>query len=140
MKIKIQNKLQNALKSKNLNEANVYRNILSKIIEKEKEKGNSISNNDIEVVIEKYIKQREESKEIAIKYNRNDLLEKEQFEINLLQEFISVKKTESEIRQIIKELIDNGNKDIKSIMSGLSIYGNTIDKKTASILIKELLG
>ena len=86
---KIETDYKNALKSKDKNKISTYRLILSGI------KDLDISNrsgpdkketdeNDIKKLLKKMIKQRSESIEVYKKSNRNDLLEIEQSEVNIL--------------------------------------------------------
>ena len=86
---KLETDYKNALKSKDKNKISTYRLILSGI------KDLDISNrsgpdkketddNDIKKLLKKMIKQRSESIEVYKKSNRNDLLEIEHGEVNVL--------------------------------------------------------
>ena len=146
---KIETDYKTALKSKDKNKISTYRLILSGI------KDLDISNrsgpdkketddNDIKKLIKKMIKQRSESIEIYKKNNRNDLLEIEQGEVDVLSEYLPKQLSEEETKKICSEIIEKTGatsiKDMGKIMGELrKSYSETIDFSKAGSLIKELL-
>ena len=102
---KIETDYKNALKSKHKNKISTYRLILSGI------KDLDISNrsgpdkkdtdeNDIKKLLKKMIKQRSESIEVYKKSDRNDLLEIEQEEVNVLSDYLPKQLGEDETKKI----------------------------------------
>jgi uncharacterized protein YqeY len=138
MKNKIEERKISAMKNKDTNTLKVMRSILSKITEQEKINNTILTNDEIIKVIEKLSKQREESIIIFQKGNRQDLVESEQFELNILKEYLPTKKSIDETRIIVQELINNGINNIGGIMKEISKYGNLIDKKIVGDIFKEL--
>lgn len=138
MKNKINDRLKQAMKDKDSLLLSVLRNINSKITEFEKSIANKIaSDTDILVIIEKLAKQREEAIKLYIQGNRDDLVINEQLELNILKGYLPTKMTEDETRIVIIELVEIGLNNVGLIMRELNKYGNTIDKKLASEIIKE---
>ena len=146
---KLETDYKNALKSKDKNKISTYRLILSGI------KDLDISNrsgpnkketddNDIKKLLKKMIKQRSESIEVYKKSNRNDLLEIEQGEVNVLSEYLPKQLGEEETRKLCSEIIEKTGassiKDMGKVMGELKKnYSDTIDFSKAGIILKELL-
>ncbi len=146
---KIETDYKTSLKSKNKNKISTYRLILSGI--KDLDINNrsgpdkkETDDNDIKKLIKKMIKQRSESIEIYKKNNRNDLLEIEQGEVDVLSEYLPKQLSEEETKKICSEVIEKTGatsiKDMGKVMGELrKSYSETIDFSKAGSLIKELL-
>ncbi len=149
LKDKIETKYKNSLKSKNKMEISTYRLILSSI--KDLDIANRSGPNkketddeDIKKLLKKMIKQRNESIEIYTKNNRQDLLEIEQKEFDLLSSFLPKQLSEDETKKICGETIVNVGatsiKDMGKVMGELKKqYPDNLDFTKAGPLLKELL-
>ncbi len=130
----------NSMKEKNSILVVTYRNIMSKIIEAEKNNNNKeISDDEIIKLIEKLAKQREESILYFEKDNRQDLIDIERLELEILKKYLPQKMDESATREAIIKAISEGANNIGLLMKELNQYGNLIDKKLASQIAKELI-
>ena len=146
---KIESDYKNALKSKDKNRISTYRLILSGI--KDLDINNRSGPNkkvtddeDIKKLLKKMIKQRSESIEVYKKNNRNDLLEIEENEVNVLSEYLPKQMSEEETISICKQIIEktgaNSIKEMGKVMGELKQnYSDTIDFSKAGALIKDLL-
>ena len=146
---KIETDYKNALKSKDKNKISTYRLILSGI--KDLDINNRSGPNkketddeDIKKLLKKMIKQRSESIEVYKKNNRNDLLEIEENEVNVLSEYLPKQMSEEETISICKKIIEktgaNSIKEMGKVMGELKQnYSDTIDFSKAGALIKDLL-
>ena len=146
---KIESDYKNALKSKDKNKISTYRLILSGI--KDLDINNRSGPNkkdtddeDIKKLLKKMIKQRSESIEVYKKNNRNDLLEIEENEVNILSEYLPKQMSEEETLSICKQIIEktgaNSIKEMGKVMGELKQnYSDTIDFSKAGALIKDLL-
>ena len=146
---KIETDYKNALKSKDKNKISTYRLILSGI--KDLDINNRSGPNkkdtddeDIKKLLKKMIKQRSESIEVYKKNNRNDLLEIEENEVNVLSEYLPKQMSEEETIIICKKIIEktgaNSIKEMGKVMGELKQnYSDTIDFSKAGALIKDLL-
>ena len=107
-------------------------------------KDTSIKDEDVIVVLNKMLKQRRESLEIYKKALRNDLAEKEDKEINIIQEFLTRQLDDIETKQACENAIkDSGATSIKDMGKAMGIlkskYSGSIDFSKAGALLKELL-
>ena len=146
---KIESDYKNALKSKDKNKISTYRLILSGI--KDLDINNRSGPNkkdtddeDIKKLLKKMIKQRSESIEVYKKNNRNDLLEIEENEVNVLSEYLPKQMSEEETISVCKQIIEktgaNSIKEMGKVMGELKQnYSDTIDFSKAGALIKDLL-
>ena len=149
LKETIETEYKNALKSKDKSKISTYRLILSSI--KDLDIANrSVPNKkdtddeDIKKLLKKMVKQRTESIEIYKKNNRNDLLEVEQNEFDILSGFLPKQLGEEETKKICADIISKlgagSIKDIGKVMGELKkLHNDEIDFAKAGPLIKELL-
>ena len=146
---KIETDYKNALKSKDKNKISTYRLILSGI--KDLDINNrsgpdkkETDENDIKKLLKKMIKQRSESIEVYKKSNRNDLLEIEEGEVNILSEYLPKQLGEDETRKLCSEIIEKTGassiKDMGKIMGELKKnHSDDIDFSIAGSILKEIL-
>ena len=146
---KIETDYKSALKSKDKNKISTYRLILSGI--KDLDINNSsgpgkkdTDENDIKKLLKKMIKQRTESIEVYKKGNRNDLLEIEQGEVNILSEYLPQQLGDVETKKLCSEIVEKTGassiKDMGKIMGELKKnHSDSIDFSKAGAIIKEIL-
>ena len=146
---KIETDYKNALKSKDKNKISTYRLILSGI--KDLDINNrsgpdkkETDENDIKKLLKKMIKQRSESIEVYKKSNRNDLLEIEEGEVNVLSEYLPKQLGEDETRKLCSEIVEKigalSIKDMGKVMGELKKnHSDTIDFLKAGGILKEML-
>jgi uncharacterized protein YqeY len=140
LKQSINEKLKTAMKEKNAEMLNVLRGVISKITESEKANSNKeLIDDEVIKVIEKLAKQREESIALFKKGNREDLVTAEEFQLNVLKEYLPQKMDEAATRKAVDEAIQAGATNIGMLMKELGKYGNLIDKKLASQIANELI-
>ena len=99
---------------------------------------------DIKKLLKKMVKQRAESIDIYKKNNRNDLLEVEQNEYDILTGFLPKQLGEEETKKICADLIAklgaNSIKDMGKVMGELKkTHSDEIDFAKAGPMIKDLL-
>lgn len=85
-------------------------------LEKINKKLDTISDEDIVVIISKQIKTRKESITEFEKGNRNDLVEKTQSEIKILEAYMPEQLSEEEVAKVIDEAIEQVNPQAPSDM------------------------
>ena len=144
----IEEKLNQALKAKDKNTYPTLRLVVSAIKDAEiagRTKGQKeISDSDITTILKKMIKQRNESCEVYKKAGRNELLENETQEIEVINAFLPKQLSEEETKKIcadvIKSVEASSMKDMGKVMGVLkSKYSDTLDFSKVSLIIKELL-
>jgi len=108
-------------------------------------KTDGISDDEILSMFQSMIKQRRESIELYTKGGRNDLVAKEQAEIDIITSFMPAQMDDAAVESAIKQAIsDTGAasiKDMWKVMGALKgKYAGQMDFGKASAKIKELLG
>ena len=148
LKKQIDEKLSNALKAKDKNTYPTLRLIVSAIKDAEiagRSKGQKeLTDGDITTILKKMIKQRNESCEVYKKAGRNELLENETKEIDVINTFLPKQLSEEETKKICEEVIKSVGassiKDMGKVMGALkSKHADTLDFSKVSVIIKELL-
>ena len=148
LKKKINDKLQESLKAKDKNTYPTLRLIVSAIKDVEiagRSKGqNDVKDSDIISLLKKMIKQRNESCEVYKKAGRNELLENETKEIEVINNFLPKQLSEEETKKICEETIKSlgasSMKDMGKIMGTLkSKHSDSLDFSKVSIILKGLL-
>ena len=149
LKDKIDADYQSALKSRNKIEISTYRLILSSI--KDLDISNRSGPNkketndeDIKKLIKKMIKQRSESIDIYKKNNRNDLLEVEQSEVNILSSYLPKQLGEDETKKLCSDVIQklgaSSIKDMGKVMGELKKnHSDSLDFSKAGSILKQML-
>ena len=148
LKQKIENKLNEALKAKDKKIYPTLRLIISSIKDAEiagRSKGQKeVTDSDITSILKKMIKQRNESCEVYKKAGRNELLENETKEIEVISTFLPKQLSDVDTKKICEETIKSvgasSMKDMGKVMGALkSKHANTIDFSKVSLIIKDLL-
>ncbi len=107
LKQKITEDMKSAMRSKESDRLGAIRLLLSAIKQKEVDERIQVSDDDIFNVIEKMLKQRRDSIEAYKKANRSDLVDQEEFEVNILQQYLPEPLAESQIDKIISDVIQS---------------------------------
>ena len=144
----ITNQLKDAMINKNTNLVNTLRLIKASIKDKDIiAKGNGkgdVTDQEIISILQTMIKQRKASIDMYLSGNREDLVKKEENEIEIISNFLPEQLSSQEIETIINELIiSSGASSIKNIGDVIKLikekYEGRIDFGVASKLIKEKL-
>jgi uncharacterized protein YqeY len=149
LKDKIETNYKNSLKSKDKAAISTYRLILSSIkdidiVNRSGPNKKETDDEDIKKLLKKMIKQRVESIDIYKKNNRQDLLEVEQKEHEILSSFLPKQLSEEETKNICNELAKKLNatsiKDMGKVMGVLKKeYSDNLDFSKAGSYLKETL-
>tara|TARA_B100001778_G_C18153659_1_gene434915 strand:- start:105 stop:560 length:456 start_codon:yes stop_codon:yes gene_type:complete len=141
---KIDDKYKISIKEKDSNSINTLRLIKSAIKDKQisiRGKQDTLTEGDILSLLQSLIKQRKDSIEAFNKANRKDLIEKEEAEIKIIENFLPSQKNESETKEIIENIIKENNfisiKDMGKVMNIIkSDYIGQIDMGLAGKIAK----
>ena len=148
LKKQIEEKLNEALKAKDKNTYPTLRLVVSAIkdaeIAKRTKDQKEMSDSDITAILKKMIKQRNESCEVYKKAGRNELLESETKEIEVISIFLPKQLNEEETKKICAEAIKSvgasSMKDMGKVMGILkSKHADNLDFSKVSLIIKQLL-
>lgn len=140
------NEMKEAMRSGDKTKVSVIRMVRSSLKYKEIEKGKDrvLSEDEVIQVIVSSVRQRRDSIEEFKKGGRQDLVDKEEAEIRILQTFLPRQITNEELVKTIKETIEEVNavgiRDMGQVMKTLvpKIVGKA-DPASVSNIVKEIL-
>ena len=117
---KIDDDLKAALKATETEKVSVLRMAKAALKNREIDKRDALSEDDIHAVLSSLSKQRKESIELFAKGGREDLAEKERRELSVLQSYLPKELSQEELDSIISEAIRESSatslKDIGNVM------------------------
>ena len=140
----IKNDIKEAMRAKDLIKRDTLRNIQASIKQIEVDERREITDNDVEAVLMKYLKQREDAKAQFLQAGREDLVEKEDAEISIVKSYLPEPMDDAELESVIKKVIMDVNaqsmKDMGKVMgSAKSAIGNRADGGRINAMVKKLL-
>ena len=103
----LQEELKIALKAGEKAEMMGLRNIIGKIKAAQIDKGETLTNEESLKILKTAAKQLKESIDQYQKGGRDDLAEKEAFELTLLEKYLPEQLSEEQIRQTVKNIVKN---------------------------------
>ena len=123
LKEQINEDMKSAMRSKDSARLGAIRLLQSALKQKEVDERVDLNEDDVLVIIDKMLKQRRDSIDAFKKAERNDLVEKEEFEVSVLQEYMPEPLSDNEISNIIDQAIKNLGaltmKDMGAVMSAV---------------------
>ena len=140
----IEEAVKSSMRERNKDRTSTLRMALSELKKEEIDNKIELSNEDSIKILQRMIKQRKESMSQFLNAQRNDLAEKEESEIVILQDFLPEQMGEEDINKLVIEAINETDakelKDIGKVMGFLKtkIQGNA-DMGIVSKLVKENL-
>lgn len=144
LKARIQEDVKNAMRAHQREQLATLRLITAAIKQKEVDERIDLNDEQVLAVLDKMVKQRRESLEQYQKAGRDDLAEKEQFELDLIQTYLPEQLGEDEladlIRSVITELGASSIRDMGPVMNALrgQVQGRA-DMKAVSQAVKDQL-
>ena len=142
---KIQAQMTDAMRSKQQLRLDVLRMMKSAIKNKEVEKMKVLDEAEVMAVLNTLVKQRKDSIEQFRKGGREELAQKEEAEIKIIEEYLPAAASEDDIRQAITEAVEETGatsmKDMGKVMKATMarLVGKTADGTRVSQLVKEKL-
>ena len=140
----IEEAVKSSMRERNKDRTSTLRMALSELKKEEIDNKTELSNEDSIKILQRMIKQRKESMSQFLNAQRNDLAEKEESEIVILQDFLPEQMSEEDINKLVIEAINENDakepQDIGKVMGFLKtkIQGNA-DMGIVSKLVKENL-
>ena len=144
----VNNALSESLKSKQSDRVLTLRAIVSakkdKEIEKRTQDKKEVTDEDMISILNKMLKQRKESVEMYQKASRQDLVDKENNEIKIIEEFLPQQLSHEEVEKVCNEAISNigasSLKDMGKVMAVLKEkYLGKMDFSLAGKILKDKL-
>ena len=140
----IEEAVKSSMRERNKERTSTLRMALSELKKEEIDNKIELSNENSIKILQRMIKQRKESMSQFLNAQRNDLAEKEESEIVILQDFLPEQMSEEDINKLVIEAINETDakepQDIGKVMGFLKtkIQGNA-DMGIVSKLVKENL-
>ena len=140
----ITNEMYSSMKSGDKEKANALRTLISKLKDQQIKLRKDISDEETLKIIKTLVKQRKESAEIYSKAGREELAEKENFEISILNNYLPKLMSEEDVLSLIKKIVDEMNakdlSDIGKVMPSVMKRGKgKVDGKVANRILRSLL-
>lgn len=145
LKAKILDDIKNAMKNKEADRLSAIRMLQAAVKYREIElRPNEISEADVMGVVKKLAKQRKDSITEFEKAGRQDLVDKEKFELSVLEEYLPAQMTADQVAQIVADVIKEQNATSQKQMGGvikevMARTGGTADGKMISDLVRSKL-
>jgi|TARA_B100000780_G_scaffold197710_1_gene139659 uncharacterized protein YqeY len=130
LKLQITDDMKSAMRSKDSERLGAVRLLLASIKQKEVDERVELIDEDIVSIIEKMLKQRRDSIEAFNKADRKDLVQKEELEIKVLQDYMPQQLSEVEVEKAIFDAIENsGAKSMKDMGAVMGILKSQLAGK-----------
>lgn len=144
MKTTLADSLKTAMKAREMDKVKVLRGVQAAIKQIEVDKKVELDDAAVLDVLQKQIKQRQESLAVFSENGRDDLAEKEQFELEVIQAFMPKQMTEEEVSALVQaEIAEQGAssmQDMGKVMGALkSKTAGRADPAMISGLVKKAL-
>ena len=142
---KIQNDMYTAMKAGEKESTNTLRITLAKLKDKQIEKRDDLTEEEVIKIIQTLVKQRKESIELYVQGGRNELADIEKNEIALLKKYLPQMISENDIKNIVETVINEvgatSMSDMGKIMPEVMKRGKgLIDGRIAQKFVQEFLG
>lgn len=145
LKAKILEDIKAAMKNKEADRLSAVRMLQAAVKYREIElRPNEISEADVMGVVKKLAKQRKDSITEFEKAGRQDLVDKEKFELSVLEEYLPAQMSADQVAQIVADVIKEQNATSQKQMGGvikevMARTGGTADGKMISDLVRSKL-
>ena len=141
---KIQSDMYQAMKSGEKETANTLRNVLAKLKDKQIEKRTDLTQEEEIKTLQTLVKQRKESIDLYQKGGRDELVDQETKEMDIINSYLPKMMDDEKIKEIVESVIkDTGARsmaDMGKVMPEVMKLGKgLIDGKTAQGFVSEQL-
>jgi uncharacterized protein YqeY len=145
LKDQIINDMTAAMKAQDATRTSTLRMVKAAIMNREKDGGGAVTDEDVLKLLRSQVKQRRDSVEQYQKAGRPELADKEIVEIAVIETYLPQAASEAEIEQAVSEAIAetgaNSMKDMGAVMKAVmpKLAGKNADGRTVSDTVKKKL-
>jgi len=144
LKERIKNDIKDAMRAKDTAKRDTLRNIQAAIKQIEVDERRDLSDTDVEAILMKYAKQREDAKTQFADAGRDDLVAKEEAELRIVKSYLPEPLSDEELENILKEIIAEvgtaNMKDMGRVMGAAKAkVGSRADGGRINQIVKKLL-
>ncbi|MGO2278788.1 GatB/YqeY domain-containing protein [Psychrobacter sp. AOP7-D1-21] len=129
-----------SMKARDLERVKVLRNVQSVVKQIEIDRQTELDDAQVLEVLQKQLKQRQESLTIFTENGRDDLATKEQFEIDIINEFMPQQMTQDEIMALVNaEIAEQGATSMRDMGSVMGVLKNKTAGRADPALISKMV-
>jgi len=144
LKDQIKSDVKDAMRAKEVLKRDTLRNIQAAIKQIEVDERRDVTDADVETIMMKYLKQREDAKTQFADAGRDDLVAKEDAEIAIVKVYLPEPMDDTELEAVLKEVIASvgaeSMKDMGKVMGGAkAAIGSRADGGRINVMVKKLL-
>jgi len=144
LKEQIKSDVKDAMRAKEVVKRDTLRNIQASIKQIEVDERRDVTDADVESIMMKYLKQREDAKVQFADAGRDDLVEKEDAEIAIIKAYLPEPMDDAELETVLKEVIASTGaesmKDMGKVMGAAkAAIGSRADGGRINQVVKKLL-
>ncbi|REJ77725.1 MAG: GatB/YqeY domain-containing protein [Acidobacteria bacterium] len=142
---KIVEDMKSAMKAKDANRLSTLRMVKATLMNKQIETGKELSDEDTIRVLNTLLKQRRDSAEQYANAGRDELAEKENAEISVIEEYLPAAASDEEIDRAVSKAVEktgaSSMRDMGAVMKAAlaELSGKTVDGKAVSEAVKNKL-
>lgn len=132
--------IKTSMKARELERVKVLRNVQAVVKQIEIDRQTELDDAGVLEILQKQLKQRQESLGIFTENGRDDLASKEQFEIDIINEFMPKQMDEAEIAALVKaEIAEQGATSMRDMGSVMGVLKNKTAGRADPALISKLV-
>lgn len=140
IKAKIQEDIKVAMRARDSKTLTTLRGLVSEIKKVEIDTRKELADAGVIEILQKEIKKRRDTIGFAEQAGRVEMVQENEQEIKLIQNYLGAQLSEDQLKEIIKTLIAAGSNNIGQIMGALNKdYKGQFEGKVASLIVKDLL-
>ena len=140
----IKSDIKDAMRAKDTVKRDTLRNIQAAVKQIEVDERRDVTDADLEAIMMKYLKQREDAKTQFADAGRDDLVEREDAEIAIIKPYLPEPMDDTELESVLKEVIASTGaesmKDMGKVMGAAKgAIGSRADGGRINVMVKKLL-
>jgi len=140
----IKSDIKDAMRAKDTLKRDTLRNIQAAVKQIEVDERREVTDTDLETIMMKYLKQREDAKTQFADAGRDDLVAKENAEIAIVKAYLPEPMDDTELESVLKEVITSvgaeSMKDMGKVMGAAKgTIGSRADGGRINVMVKKLL-
>ena len=144
LKEQIKDDIKEAMRAKDTVKRNTLRNLSAAIKQIEVDERKELTDSEVEAILAKYAKQREDAKAQFKEAGRDDLVAKEDAELAIVKSYLPEPLEGEELVNAVKEIVTQvgatGMKDMGKIMGAVKAkYGSRADGGKVNKIVKDIL-
>ncbi|AOY43915.1 MULTISPECIES: GatB/YqeY domain-containing protein [Psychrobacter] len=140
LKQTLSDNIKTSMKARELERVKILRNVQSVVKQIEIDRQTELDDAQVLEVLQKQLKQRQESLTIFTENGRDDLAAKEQFEIDIINEFMPQQMNQDEIMALVNaEIAEQGATSMRDMGSVMGVLKNKTAGRADPALISKMV-